>query len=79
MMTFLNPLGALIPKMPFSFFPDFWVWVTSKAWGLRLGRILGVLSIEPFLGEVGVRPEGSLDTPPPPETKTRPPHHKTRH
>ena len=67
MMTFLNPLDALIPKIPFSFFPDFWVWV------VRLGRILGVLSNEPFLGEGGVRPEGSIDPPPPPETKTRPP------
>ena len=32
MMTFLNPLDALIPKIPFSFFADFWVWVTSGAW-----------------------------------------------
>ena len=30
--------------------------------GVKLGRILGILSIEPFLGEGGV-----------PETKTRPP------
>ena len=33
MMTFLNPLAALIPKIPFSFFADFWVWVTSGARG----------------------------------------------
>ena len=33
MMTSLNPLDALIPKIPFSFFADFWVWVTSEAWG----------------------------------------------
>ena len=33
--AFLNPLDALIPKIPlFSFFADFWVWVTSEAWGL---------------------------------------------
>ena len=32
-MTFLNPLDALIPKIPFSFFADFWVWVTSEARG----------------------------------------------
>ena len=64
-MTFLNPLDALIPKIPFSFFPDFWVWVTSKARGFRLGRILGVLSIEPFLGKGGVPPEGSIAPPPP--------------
>ena len=29
MMTFLNPLNALIPKIPFSLFAEFWVWVTS--------------------------------------------------
>ena len=29
MMTFLNPLDTLIPKIPFSFFADFWVRVTS--------------------------------------------------
>ena len=33
MMTFLNPLEALIPKIPFSFFADFWVQVTSEAQG----------------------------------------------
>ena len=33
MMTFLNPLDALIPKSPFSFFGDFWVRVTSEAQG----------------------------------------------
>ena len=67
MMTFMNHLDALIPKIPFSFFPNFWVWVTSKAQGsgVRLGRIW-VLSIEPFLGEGGVLPQGSIDPPPPP-------------
>ena len=54
MMTFLNPLDELIPKIPFSFFADFWVPVTSDARGVSLGRILGVPSIEPFLGEGGV-------------------------
>ena len=60
MMTFLNPLDALIPKNPFSFFADFWVWVTSEAPGVSLSRILGVPSIEP-LGW----PWGSIDPPPP--------------
>ena len=32
-MTFLNPLDALIPKISFSVFVDFWVWVTSGARG----------------------------------------------
>ena len=35
MMTFLNPLDALIPRIPFSFSVEFWVWVTSAAWGSR--------------------------------------------
>ena len=71
-MTFLNPLDALIPKIPFSFFSRFLGLGHVQGLGVRLGRIFGVLSIEPFLGEGGVRPEGSID-PPPPETKTRPP------
>ena len=33
MMTFPNPLDVLIPKIPFSFFAGFWVWVTSEARG----------------------------------------------
>ena len=65
-MTFLNPLDALIPKIPFSFFSDFWVWVTSEARGSVSVGFLGVPSIEPFLGEGrGVRPEGSIDPRPP--------------
>ena len=54
MMTFLNPLDALIPKIPFSFFADFWVRVTSEAPGVSLGRIFGGPSIEPFWVEGGV-------------------------
>ena len=64
-MTNLNPLDALIPKIPFSFFSDFWVWVRGP--GVSLGRILGVLSIEPFLE--GGPPEGSIDPPPPRKRK----------
>ena len=71
-MTFLNPLDALIPKIPFSFFADFWVWVTSEARGSVSVGFWGSCQLSPFLGEVGVRLEGSID-PPPPETKTRPP------
>ena len=32
-MAFLNPLDALIPEIRFSFFAEFWVRVTSGAWG----------------------------------------------
>ena len=46
------PLNTLISKIPFSFFAEFWVGVTSEASEVSLGRILGVLSIEPLLGGV---------------------------
>ena len=36
MMTFLNPLDALIPKIPFSFFAEFGVLVTSGPGGQSL-------------------------------------------
>ena len=72
-MTFLNPLDALIPKIPFSLLPDFWVWVTSEAWGSDSVGFWGSCQLSPFWGRGGVRPEGSIDPPPPPETKTRPP------
>ena len=32
-MTFLNPLNTLIPKIPFSGFSEFWVWVSSRGQG----------------------------------------------
>ena len=41
MMVSLNPLDVLIPKIPFSFFAELWVWVTSGARGVSLGRIGG--------------------------------------
>ena len=64
-MNFLHPLDALIPKIPFSFFPDSWVWVTSKARGSDSVGFWGSCQLSPFLGEGGVRPEGSIDPPPP--------------
>ena len=70
-MTFLNPLNALIPKIPFSFFPDFWVWVTSKARGSVLVGFWGSCQLSPFWGEGPA--EGLYRPRPPPETKTRPP------
>ena len=33
MMIFLNPLDALIPKIPFSFFAEFGIRVTSGTLG----------------------------------------------
>ena len=64
MMTFLNHLDALIPKIPFSFFPDFWVWVTSEAQGSVSVGFWGSCQLSPFWG--GVPPEGSIAPPPPP-------------
>ena len=71
MMTFLNPLDALIPKIPFSFFPDFWVWVTSEARGSVSVGFWGSCQLSPFGG--GSSQGLYRAPPPPPETKTRPP------
>ena len=72
-MIFLHPLDALIPKIPFSFFANFWVRVTSEARGSLSVGFLEVPSIEPLFGERGVYPEGSIDPPPPPpKLKARP-------
>ena len=65
MMTFLNPLDALIPKIPFSFFSDFWVWVTSEAHGSVSVGFWGSCQLSPFWGGGGVQPEGSINPPPP--------------
>ena len=46
MRSFLNPLDALIPNIPFSFVAEFWVRVTSGAGGsVSVGP-----SMEPFFG-----------------------------
>ena len=64
-MTFLNPLNALIPRIPFSFFADFWIWVTSKAWGSVSVAFWGCCQLSPFWGRGGSS-QGALLTPPPP-------------
>ena len=64
MMIFLNPLDALIPKIPFSFLAEFRVWITSGARGSASVGFWGGLSIELFLG--GVPSQNALSTPPPP-------------
>ena len=72
-MIFLYPLDALIPKIPFSFFPDFWVWVTSEARGSVSVGFWGSCHLSPFWGRGGSG-RRALSTPPSPaETKTRPP------
>ena len=63
MMTSLKPLDALIPKIPFLFFADFWVWVTSEARGSVSVGFWGCRQLSPFLG--GSSP-GAVSTPPPP-------------
>ena len=62
---FSEPPRRADSKNPIFFFPRFLGLGHLQGPGVRLGRILGVLSIEPFLGEGGVRPEGSIDPPPP--------------
>ena len=44
---------ALIPKIPFSFFAEFWVRVTSGAQGSVSVGFWGGASIEPFVGREG--------------------------
>ena len=61
---FSEPLDALIPNIPFLFFCRFLRLGHLRGPGVRLGRILGVLSIEPFFGG-GSLPGGSIDPPPP--------------
>ena len=65
MMTFLNPLDALIPKIPCSFFASFWVWVTSEARGSVSVGFGGSGQLSPFEGGGGSS-QGALSTPPSP-------------
>ena len=64
MISFLNPLDALIPKIPFSFLADFWVRVTSEARGLVSVGFWGSRQLSPFWGRGGAS-QGALSTPPP--------------
>ena len=70
MMTCLNPLDALIPKIPFSFFAEFRVRATSGA-----RRSVSVGSWRPR--QLGL-PRGLYGPPPPPKLKTRPPQGQRR-
>ena len=63
MMTVLNPLDALIPKIPCSFFADFWVWVTSEARGSVSVGFWGSCQLSPFWG--GGSSQGAVSTPTP--------------
>ena len=69
---FSEPPWRADSKNPIFIFGQFLGLGHLRGPGVRLGRILGVLSIEPFLGEGG---SGRRTlSPPPPQTKTRPPH-----
>ena len=57
-MIFLNPLDALIPKIPFSLFLPIFGSRSPPRPGVSLGRILGVLSID-------WSSQGAVSTPPP--------------
>ena len=67
MMTFLNPLDALIPKIPLSFFANFWVWVTSEARGSDSVGFWGPVNFALF-GEGGSG-RRALSIPPPPRKR----------
>ena len=61
----LNPLNALIPKIPFSFFADFWVWATFEARGSVSLGFWGSCRWSPFWGGAGSG-RRALSSPPPP-------------
>ena len=63
MMTFLDPLNVLTPKIPFSFLADFWVRATSEAWGSVSVGFWGSRQLSPFWGKGGSS-QGALSTPP---------------
>ena len=65
MMTFLNPLDALIPKIQFSFFLLNLGPGHLRGPGVSLGRILGACQLSPF--GVGSS-QRAVSTPPPPLT-----------
>ena len=69
---FSEPPRRADPKNPIFSFSDFWVWVTSEAQGSVSVGFWGSCQLSPFWrgGGCGRR---ALSTPPPPETKTRPP------
>ena len=72
MIIFLNPLHALIPKIPFSFFAEFRVRATSGARGSVSVGFWGARQLSP-LGGGGGASQGALSTPHPPQLKARPP------
>ena len=66
MMTFLDPLDALIPKIRFSLFAKFWVQVTSGVPGsVSVGIWGGGASIRPFFpgGGGGGSSQRAVSTP----------------
>ena len=73
-MTSLNPLDALIPKVPFSLFCRFLGLGHLRGPGVSIGRISGSCQLSLFFW--GGSSQGAQSTPappPPPQTKTRPP------
>ena len=72
MMTFLNPLDALIPKIPFSFFAKFRVRATSGARGSVSAGFWGARQLSPFWGGA-VLARGLYRPPPPPRPPSESP------
>ena len=73
----MNPLDTLIPKIPFSFFAEFRVQVTSGARGSVSLGFWWARQWSPFMGGSSQR---AVSTPrPPAELKARPPMLPTAH
>ena len=71
MMTFLNPLDALIPKILFSFFADFWDGVTPEARRSVSVGFWEARQLNPFWGRGGSS-QRALSSPPPSPPKRKP-------
>ena len=74
MITFLNPLDVLTPKIPFSFFAEFGVRVTSGAPGSVSVGFCGARPLSLFVCGGGGTGQRAVSNPPsPPQTKARTP------
>ena len=69
---FSEPPRRADSKNPIFFFSRFLGLGHLRGLGVRLSRILGVLSIEPLLGEGGGSGRRALSTPPPPPGNENP-------
>ena len=72
MMTFLNPLDALIPKITFPEFAEFWIRIISGARGSVSVGFRGGCPLSLFFAGGGGLARGLYRPPPPPGAENPP-------